>query len=377
MDDIDGFAQTREPDDLFDDDFTPAAEPVETEQPVEVLPPPIEPGLVPAPKEGQNHFHRGQGERRGRGGRHGAGGRKANTSANDKVAATSESQGQENVVDGTPAKEAGRESGGAGGGAVRGDRSRTGGVRKPKLTEDELSARLASIALKNASLEAAHARAEADEEAFQEREQQAQAKRREERQNRHILEGEREKNRLRKLKAVQGREWDAEKKEEDYSGRGGRGNASQFRRGAYGGVAYDGGASGAAGGEESREEVASRAGRGGMRGSRGRGGIAGGRGRGGYGGPSSTSDRNTTSTSTPPKQADFPPLPASAGTPTPQNTSGPSVATVQEGQARDPVSGSSWAEQVEASANSTSTAPASTPTPVAATTAIPATEGSS
>ncbi len=162
------------------------------------------------------------------------------------------------------------------------------------------------LKVKNAAREAAHKRAEADEASFQQREQVAQAKRQEERQNRQVLEGERERNRQRKLRAVQGREWDAEKKEEDFSsGRGGQ--SSQFRRGVYGGVAYtsDGydGSGGSGMGEGS--EFPSPRGESFQRGSRGRGrgrgdgfrGRGGGRGRGGqYNGPSQEQprgDRNT------------------------------------------------------------------------------------
>jgi len=45
---------------------------------------------------------------------------------------------------------------------------------------------------------------------------------------------ERERNRARKMKAVQAREWDSEKKEDDYNPRG---PGSQYRRGANGGIA--------------------------------------------------------------------------------------------------------------------------------------------
>jgi hypothetical protein len=118
--------------------------------------------------------------------------------------------------------------------AVRGDRSGTGGLKKAKLTESELSERLAAIRLKNASLEAAHARAEADEQNYRERETQAQIDEREklkkERQNRQQMIGERERNAQRKLKAMGGREWDLEKTEQEED-RGGR-----ARRGAHGGV---------------------------------------------------------------------------------------------------------------------------------------------
>lgn len=58
-------------------------------------------------------------------------------------------------------------------------------------------------------------------------------KRREEQANRRLMDNEREQNRQRKLKAQTGREWDSEKREEDYNPRGG---GSQFRRGMHGGV---------------------------------------------------------------------------------------------------------------------------------------------
>lgn len=47
------------------------------------------------------------------------------------------------------------------------------------------------------------------------------------------MDSERERNRMRKLNALNGREWDATKQEEDYDPRGGKG---QFRRGMHGGV---------------------------------------------------------------------------------------------------------------------------------------------
>ncbi|KAF2154094.1 hypothetical protein K461DRAFT_122051 [Myriangium duriaei CBS 260.36] len=101
--------------------------------------------------------------------------------------------------------------------SVRGDRMATGGTARPKLTEEELSARLASVKLKNATLEAAHARAEADAASFAAREDEAAKRRTVERRDRQQMMGEREKNRLRKLKAQQGREWDSEKREEDFA----------------------------------------------------------------------------------------------------------------------------------------------------------------
>ena len=124
-------------------------------------------------------------------------------------------------------------------------------MQKPKLTESELSARLAAARLNNAKREEAHRLAEADEASFQHREAQAREKRREEGLARRVMEGERERNRLRKLGARGGREWDEGKAPEEEKARG-------ARRGMYGGVV------------------------GGISGGRGRGGEAGyaGRGRG-------------------------------------------------------------------------------------------------
>jgi len=117
--------------------------------------------------------------------------------------------------------------------AVRGDRSKTGGLKKAKLTEAELSERMAVMKLKNATRTADYERAAADEASFREREVQAQVKRAEEFRNRQQMDKEREKNAQRKLKAMGGREWDTEKTlEEERDSR-----RSQFRRGAYGGVA--------------------------------------------------------------------------------------------------------------------------------------------
>lgn len=54
--------------------------------------------------------------------------------------------------------------------AVRGDRTGTGGIKKPKLTEEELTAKLAAAKTRSENLSAAHARAEADAASFNERE---------------------------------------------------------------------------------------------------------------------------------------------------------------------------------------------------------------
>jgi hypothetical protein len=120
--------------------------------------------------------------------------------------------------------------------AVRGDRTATGGIKKPKLTEEELTAKLAAAKTRSENRSAAHARAEADAANFAERERAAAEKRVKDAANRKVMEGEREKNRARKMAVMGGREWDAEKNEEDFkpASRGrGRGN---YTRGAHGGV---------------------------------------------------------------------------------------------------------------------------------------------
>lgn len=100
--------------------------------------------------------------------------------------------------------------------AVRGDRTATGGVPKPKLTKEELDAKLAAAKEKSKALSEKHAKAQADAADFEERERIAKQKRQEEVVERRKLEGERERNRARKLQAVGGREWDAEKNEDDF-----------------------------------------------------------------------------------------------------------------------------------------------------------------
>jgi hypothetical protein len=120
--------------------------------------------------------------------------------------------------------------------AVQGDRTATGGIKKPKLTEEELTAKLAAAKTRSENLSAAHARAEADAASFAEREVAAAEKRLKDTANRKVMEGEREKNRVRKMAVMGGREWDAEKNEEEFrvSSRGrGRGT---YTRGANGGV---------------------------------------------------------------------------------------------------------------------------------------------
>ncbi|KAH0294285.1 hypothetical protein KCU71_g14934, partial [Aureobasidium melanogenum] len=210
--------------------------------------------------------------------------------------------------------------------AVRGDRTATGGLRKPKLSEQELAEKMSRISLKNEKLAAAHARAEADAADFAEREEVAAKRRQEERKERQQMMGEREKNRLRKLKAVGGREWDAEKPE-DADAFGGPRQPSGRGRGAYGGVAGqrnpDGSREGFSGDREDYtdgREYMYREDRGRGRG-RGRGGRGGGAGRGGRG----PQQEKPTSQSVP-KPTDFPDLSGSASAPEFDNAPPPTMA---------------------------------------------------
>lgn len=104
---------------------------------------------------------------------------------------------------------------------------------QPKLTEEELTRRIATAKQNAAKVAAAHARAEADQASFLEREKIAEEKKRQESLNHRVMVDERERNRQRKLGALGGRAWDVDKQEEDYNPRG---NGSRFRRGVHGAV---------------------------------------------------------------------------------------------------------------------------------------------
>lgn len=111
--------------------------------------------------------------------------------------------------------------------AVRGDRTGTGGVKKPKLTEDELTAKLLAAKERSQNLSAAHARAQADAASFEERERVAQENRAKEKVERRAMDNERQKNAARKAAAMGGREWDLEKNEEDFKIQNNRGGSRQ------------------------------------------------------------------------------------------------------------------------------------------------------
>lgn len=338
---MDEFAQTRGADDLFDDEFTLIAEPVVQ-------------GVDLQPRIGQR---RGPNTTTPRRGKRGQDSFVRQTTQQTRPQATEghptspkdeplqqDANSQEehnpsiNSQPETPQSQPRPASN-----AVRGDRTATGGTPKPKLTEEELSARLAAAKLNNAKRAEAHRIAEADEASFQQREAHASQKRKEEGQAKRIMNMEREKNRLRKLGAQAGREWDEGKKELD--SREERG--SQYRRGAHGAVAYEGKRGGRGRGYQDggldhpdhyNPEFQDRRGyrsRGRGRGDRGRG-----RGRGrGCGGFDSSNDAPQT---LPDPVADFPALP---------NTTGSTQ--FSKGKPPDtpfsPIVGESWADEVQAS----------------------------
>ncbi|EME89504.1 uncharacterized protein MYCFIDRAFT_63047 [Pseudocercospora fijiensis CIRAD86] len=298
-------------DDLFSEDFTPAAQPVVVPQtqPTHAQPPRTAPDSA-----------RGRGRGRGRG-------RNVNEARDttERIETTGQGRQPQKSRNARPQQQAQPQSAppeNAPSGprketpqAVRGDRSAAGGLPKPKLTEEELAEKMARIQIKNASLTAAHARAEADAASFAEREQQAKQiadqRKKEERRDRQQMMGEREKNRQRKLKAMEGREWDAEKREDDF-GKGGRFD----KKGGFAGDREDY--------DDGREYLYQEP-RGGGRGR--------GSGRGGRGGRLQEQHA--------PRPEEFPALPASKVEKLDQSKTLPDT--------RGP-SGGSWAEQMESSA---------------------------
>ncbi|KAH8427907.1 uncharacterized protein LDX57_005610 [Aspergillus melleus] len=370
----DEFAQTRGGDDLFDDEIVPvpAEEQPQSAVPVaeETVAAPVEPEAQPTRTDTPSRPRGGAagGERRGRGRGKGRGRRGSRNSSQRRtevpvsrpksVDATSHTENN-NVEDSTPdasgenaEQRSNNEDNNASAAgvdapkvpAVRGDRSATGGIKKPKLTEEELSRRIAAAKENAAKKAAAHARAEADQASFLEREKVAEVKRKQERQNRRVMDSERERNRLRKLQALNGREWDSQKQDEPESGRGGRGRF----RGMHGGVSgyarrdFEGAQADEPSHSDNNPNYRGR-GRGG-RGGRGRG-----NGRGGRANDGPAPEPKPTSS--PPvinNDNDFPALPGSDKKESAPATN-PAVEAAKIEVSISPISatGASWAEQVE------------------------------
>lgn len=235
--------------------------------------------------------------------------------------------------------------------AVRGDRTATGGVRKPKLTEEELSAKLAEAKERSQNRAAAHARAQADAASFEERERVAEQKRAKDRVERKAMDNEREKNRQRKMAVMGGREWDAGKNEEDFkASANGRGGRRLYQPGLTPQQQY-------AQDDDDLKQYEWHEDRGRGRGGRGRGGRGGrGRGRGGRGalnnddGASSQHQQQPTWSA----EADFPALPGSESMPkkpsgNDTSSSKPTPKRWDSTDVQGDSGGGSWAEQVESS----------------------------
>jgi len=324
---MDDFAQSREPDDLFADEIEPTEQQVTESKGNAASTPDLAPAKPHshqrhgAPNANQNH--RG-GRRAGQNGGTSSGRvEQPILTASSPAAPTDSTTSNANPA---PTKPTTNDSENRVT-SVRGDRSATGPAKPTKKTEAELNELMKSMQLKNAAKTEAHARAEKDQASFLQREQQAAAKRVEERKAIREQDMERAKNRERKIKAQGGREWDSEKVESDIVDRS-KGGSSMYSRGAHGGV-RGGGRGGERGGlatsrygpgEDAEEMPFGGGGRGGRGRGRGRGrseydgarGInRGGRGRGGY-------FNGAKAAETPPPgidELDFPALPTPASKP--------------------------------------------------------------
>lgn len=297
-DPMDEFAQTRPPDDLFDDDFMPIAQPIVEQDPTYPAPTTQAPSApVNAPRAPRAYNPRGRGS--------------TQPPPRTTDPPTSANGAEPSTQPPRPDRPQGT--------SVRGDRTLTGGPARSKLSEQELEEKMRSMALKNAELQAAHEKSAADAEAFAAREAAAAQRRREDKVNRQQMMGERERNRMRKLQSQGGREWDSEKREEDFRQERGA------RRGAFGGIAGSRFAVGEREGfaqgvsmaeaqdpvsqwvESQAREVFGDRGRG-----RGRGGRGRGRGRGGRENGDGVLRPKAQMPLAPPMPSDFPDLPAAS-----------------------------------------------------------------
>ncbi|KAI9640726.1 hypothetical protein NHQ30_011035 [Ciborinia camelliae] len=256
-----------EDDDLFGDEFEPASEPTVIEeapiQSVSKLSPTAETyvssngaqsTLPTGPSNNNNNNNRNQRERvtdKRRGGRGGRGNAPNNGLKSSRyatqvpepvttqltetateqfpVVAPSNSPPVQSPVESQPQPQQNRPIP-----SVRGDRSLTGGPSHKKLTEEELTAKLERMKIINAEKAESFRKSEKDREGYAEKEKEEKRKRKEEIERGRVMEGERMKNRERKLKAMGGREWDEGKDEKDFEDNKGR--SSQYVRGGHGGV---------------------------------------------------------------------------------------------------------------------------------------------
>jgi hypothetical protein len=221
--------------------------------------------------------------------------------------------------------------------AVRGDRSATGGPAHKKLTEQELSEKMAKMAIINAQKAERFRLSEADSAAFQQKEVEMRKKRVAEQKNARAMDMERAKNRERKLQAQGGREWDSEKQESDIVDRT-KGRSSEYVRGGHGGVMRGDFAG------KGYSSIDDDTGRGNGQHTRGRGGVEG-RGRGNRGGRGGRGGKVA-----PPalkSTEEFPHLPIS----TEGTTKDATKDTKDTTNVKSPVAGADWAEFVLFSIN--------------------------
>ncbi|KAG9232330.1 hypothetical protein BJ875DRAFT_544641 [Amylocarpus encephaloides] len=287
---MDEFAQSREDDDLFADEFEPLPEPTTTVDDTKPTPHShshsadtsnVRSGAPDGPRGHRNNRGQGQGRGRGRGGGGGGAGQNnglsqskyaptpesGSTSApppteappselqDTTVAAETQAEStQPTTTETTPQPQIPTQPISIRTPAVRGDRSATGGPAHKKLTEEELTLKLAQMAILNAEKTEKHRLQEADQAAFQHREKELAKERREkqvvEKKNSRQMEMERAKNRQRKINAQGGREWDSEKVESDIVDGRGRGRSSGYVRGGHGGVIRGNGLAGSKFAEE-------------------------------------------------------------------------------------------------------------------------------
>ena len=349
---MDEFAQTRGADDLFDDDFTPIDAPIS--QTIDLAPQQQKPQSQRGGRNDRAIPHGNQTPRQPRQARPQPQPSSSETVApktpndNLEISSTDHNIPPQNETDHDFTSQPQKLNPPS---AVRGDRTLTGGTLKPKLTEDELSARMAAAKVNNEKRAEAHRLAEADEANFQQREAQASQKRKEEGVARKAMNQEREKNRMRKLGAQGGREWDEGKAEQEPE------RGSQYRRGAHGSVVYD--ISSARGGYQDRKLNESHTRREGFV-SRGAGRGRGDRGRGGRGRAGFVTNR-VAQQATPNPGNDFPALPTAPKTQEPTRELPPALPTAQKNEqptqqrpsekvTQNPqpaAGGESWADQVD------------------------------
>lgn len=304
---MDDFATTQAEVDLFEDDFTPNPS-ADTSTNITPSQPPISAPTRPA-KDGHSSWHRNN-----KGYENGQTGniyRPSDRQIATENAAAAMEPPTEPTTDVKPRNKVTEPREPA---AVRGDRSGTGGIKKPKMTEEELTERMEKMKLISEQRAKQHDKQEADKAAQSKIEKLNQQKYAEELKATREQDMERAKNQQRKLRAQGGREWDSEKQDSDIVDRG-RGNSSMYSRGAHGGVSAGRGLGNSRYADD-HESAEDQGGYFQSRDNRGRGGNGyerrggrgprGGRGRGGRGGVASTSS------SVPPTDSTeaFPSLPA-------------------------------------------------------------------